>query len=333
MSMGKLSDDELKELLAYVKKDSRVVIPPMAGYDSGVHKIGNKCIVISTDPCTGVPEEWFGYLLINYAASDVALFGAKPEFCTISLLGSPETKSEAFQTAMQQACNAANELNIAIVTGHTGTYSTIGSLVGVCTAYGTVEPENLKTPGNAKAEDVIICTKPFGLETAVNFSLTHKARALKLFGRRQVEQLAKQVHMQSCVDEALQLAKLGGLHAMHDVTEGGLIAALNEVAEASNLGFKIFYEKVPLTPEIQVLRKTFEFSDEQVLAVSSTGTILAAVSPDAEKEAAETLKKCGLKANFLGQFTKDKKRVLVRNNQKLSFPKVADDPYGRIMRV
>jgi hydrogenase maturation factor len=163
--------------------------------------------------------------------------------------------------------------------------------------------------------------------------LTRKALASKLFGEQQVEQLAKQVQMQSCVNEALQLAKLSGVHAMHDATEGGLIAALNEMAEASNLGFKIDYEKVPLTPEAKVLRKTFGLSEEQILAMSSTGTILAAVSPRAEKEATETLKECGLKANFLGQFTKDKRLILVRNNHKLSFPKVAEDPYSKIMHA
>ena len=57
----------------------------MIGYDAGVHSLGDQCVVVSTDPCTGVPEEWFGWLLINYAASDVALSGAKPQFCTITL--------------------------------------------------------------------------------------------------------------------------------------------------------------------------------------------------------------------------------------------------------
>jgi len=84
--MGKLPNKELKALLSCIKKDSRVVIPPMVGYDSGVHLLDGKYVVIATDPCTGVPEEWFGWLLINYAASDVALSGAKPEFCTINLL-------------------------------------------------------------------------------------------------------------------------------------------------------------------------------------------------------------------------------------------------------
>ena len=37
--MGKLGY-KLKKLLSCIKKDSRVVVPPMPGYDTGVHLIG-----------------------------------------------------------------------------------------------------------------------------------------------------------------------------------------------------------------------------------------------------------------------------------------------------
>lgn len=33
---------------------------------------------------------------------------------------------------------------------------------------------------------------------------------------------------------------------MHDITEGGLLGGLFEVAMASNKGFKIFKEKIPM---------------------------------------------------------------------------------------
>ena len=85
--MGKLASEDLQKILSCIKKDFRVIVPPMIGYDAGVHLLHGKYVAVATDPCTGVPEEWFGWLLINYAASDVALFGAKPEFCTINLLG------------------------------------------------------------------------------------------------------------------------------------------------------------------------------------------------------------------------------------------------------
>ena len=54
--MGKLSPKNLKKLLRCIKADSRVVIPPMAGYDSGVHLMDDEWLVVSTDPCIGVPE-------------------------------------------------------------------------------------------------------------------------------------------------------------------------------------------------------------------------------------------------------------------------------------
>jgi hydrogenase maturation factor len=331
--LGKLAREELLKLLSCIRKDPRVIVPPMSGYDSGVHLMGDKCVVISTDPCTGVPDEWFGWLLIHYAASDVALFGAKPEFCTINLLGPLSTKPQAFQAAMRMACSAADELDMAIVTGHTGTYDCFSKLVGVCTAYGTVEPNKLITPGKARYGDVILCTKTLGLETLINFSLTHKVLAQRLFGVEEAEKLGHLVPLQSCVCEALQLARMGGVHAMHDATEGGLVAALNEMAEASGVGFRVELEKVPISPEAQTLQENLGLSDEQMLSISSTGTIIAALDPKAKGKVKKTLLRNGISARFLGTFKESRDRVLVKNRKDTSFPQVADDPYNTILSL
>jgi hydrogenase maturation factor len=329
--MGKLGIEELKKLLSCIKKDERVIVPPLPGYDSGVHLMDDMYVVVSTDPCTGVPDEWFGWLLIHYAASDVALFGAKPEFCTINLLGPLSTKPQTFQAVMRQTCSAADELDMAIVTGHTGTYDGFSRLVGVCTAYGTVEKEKLITPGDAQPGDWVLVTKSVGLEILVNFSLTHKALAQKLFGRKQSEKLAKLVRMQSCVLEALKLAETGGVHAMHDATEGGLVAALNEVADASKVGLKVEMEKIPITAEVRMVQKHFRLSDERVLAMSSTGTIVAAVDAQAKKKVQEELRKIGVSSSFVGNFTESKRRLLIKNKKATGFPRVADDPYSKIL--
>jgi hydrogenase expression/formation protein HypE len=329
--MGKLDSEELKKLLSCIKKDPRVVVPPMPGYDAGVHLIGDKYLVVATDPCIGVPEEWFGWLLIHYAASDVALFGAKPEFCTVTLLGPIATKPQTFQTVMAQVCSAVDELNMAIVRGHTGTYDGLTKMLGVCTTYGTIQKEKLITPGDAKAGDLILCTKSVGLETLINFSLMQKALAQRLFGAEKAEKLASLVKMESCVQETLKLAEIKGVHAMHDATEGGLTTALNEVAQASRLGFEIEFEKLPISSEMKILKESFGLSDEQVLSTSSTGTMLAAVEPAARRKVEEALRETGVPTSFLGTFTKNKNRELVRNGIRKTFPKVADDPYGRIL--
>jgi len=329
--MGKLPAENLKELLSCIKKDSRVVIPPLPGFDSGVHLIdGDKYVVVSTDPCIGVPKGWFGWLLIHYVASDVALFGAKAEFCTINLLGPPSAKPTAFYRIMRQACSAADELGMAVVTGHTGTYEELSTLLGVCTAYGAVDKDKLITPGGCKPGDHILCIKPIGLETVVNFALTHKALAERLFGVQRTQELAELVSQQSCVKEALLLADIDGIHAMHDATEGGLTAALNEMAEASEVGFKVELEKIRIPEEVYTLRECFQLSDEQVLSMSSTGTVLAAVSPEAKGRVEEALLQNDVEASFLGFFTKKMRRILVKKRKETLFPRKADDPYERI---
>jgi hydrogenase expression/formation protein HypE len=329
--MGKLASDELKKLLSCIKQDFRVVVPPMIGYDAGVHLLHGKYVAVATDPCTGVPEEWFGWLLINYAASDVALFGAKPEFCTINLLGPIGTKPEVFQRIMKQTCKAADELDVAIVRGHTGMYGSLNDLLGVCTVYGTVDPKKLITPGNAVPGDLILCTKPLGLETLTNFSLAYPEKAQELFGAPKQAELSTLVYMQSCVKEAMQLAQVGGVHAMHDATEGGFVSGLNELAAASKVGFRLEWEKLPLTPEALALQNQFGLSDERLLAMSSTGTILAAVKPEAKEKVSAVLAQSGLSACFLGEFKENKERILIKKGKACLFPQVADDPYTQIL--
>ena len=331
--MGKLSGQELEKLLCCVRRDSRVVVPPMPGYDAGVHVMGDKYVVVATDPCIGVPNEWFGWLLINYAASDIALFGAKPEFCTINLLAPLTTEHSIFLTIMKQVCEATDELNIAIVRGHTATYDGLSKTLGVCTAYGTVTKERLITPSNARADDLIMVTKAVGFETLINFSLAYKVAAKRLFGTHEAEQLAKSVKLESCVKEALALTEIRGVHALHDATEGGLTNALNEIAEASCLGFRIDFESLPITAEMKTLQKEFGLSSEQVLSASSTGMIVAAVEKQAQCVVEETLRKQGIPASFVGTFTKSPERVLSWSSGGMSFPQVADDPYGKILAV
>ncbi|MDH5448101.1 MAG: AIR synthase-related protein [Candidatus Bathyarchaeota archaeon] len=332
IEVGKLATEELKKLLRCIKKHPKVIIPPAPGFDSGVQITNeNECLVVSTDPCIGVPEKWFGWLLIHYAASDVALFGAKPEFCTITLLGPPSTKANTFIKIMEQVCAVADELNMTVVTGHTGTYDGLSTLVGTCTAYGTVSKDRLITPGGARAGDHIICTKQIGLETVVNFVLTHEALAESLFDVARTYVLQSLVNMQTCVKEAYLLAEVGGVHAMHDITEGGLVAALNEMAESSSLGFAVDLEKLPILEEALILQKYFGLSQRELLSISSTGTLLTAIDPERKDQALQELLKHGIDASFIGTFTKNKKRLIQHGKKKTVFPKTAEDPYAKIM--
>jgi len=329
--LGKLSTEELQKLLGCIKKDTRIVVPPLPGYDSGVHFLGDKCMVVSTDPCTDVPEEWFGWLLINYPASDVALFGAKPEYCTINLLGPPRTKPELFEKVMNQVCDAANELNMVVVTGHTGTYESVKKMVGVCTAYGTVKKEKLIMPCNVESGDLILQVKEVGLELLTNFSYLKNDLAKKLFGISKTNRLMELIKMQSCVYEAMHLVEIGGVNAMHDATEGGFVAAINELADASELGFQLERKKMLIRPETKTLQNHFGLSENEIFSMSSAGSMLVAIDPKEKDNVRKKLGKKDILSSFVGEFTKSKKRIIFENNKKTVFPQVAVDPYNKIL--
>jgi len=109
------------------------------------------------------------------------------------------------------------------------------------------------------------------------------------------------------------------------------VAALNEIAIASDLGFNVVFEKIPISPEVRKLQDTFQLSDEQVLSMSSTGLVIAAVDAQAKELVEKVLRENGLFASFLGVFTKSKNRILIRNGKATPFPQVAVDPYERIL--
>jgi hydrogenase maturation factor len=324
--------DDLTDLLRCIKTSRDVLIPPLPGFDCGVHRLGkDQCVVVATDPCINVPIEYFGWLLLHYSASDISVFGASPQFCTINLLGAPGTRPRLFRKVMRQVCRAAEQLHTIIITGHTGIYDGIDTLLGVCTAYGMLHTRDLITPAGARPGDLILCTKPVGLEVLTNLAIRRKKLATKLFGAKRTRYLAKRIQMQSCVREAHMLAKSGTVSAMHDVTEGGLIASLGEVANASNVGFVLDYPHLYLMPELRILAKHFDLSTNQLLSISSTGTLLAAISPRNEERVLKMFAGSGVRPQIIGSFTRCKKRVIRYNGRETSFPDDFNDPYGEII--
>ncbi|WP_455368011.1 AIR synthase-related protein [[Eubacterium] cellulosolvens] len=329
--MGKFASKKLTKIIRCIEPSERVILPPRAGCDAGVYESDkDHYMVVSTDPCTGVPKDWFGWLLIHYSASDVALFGAKPMLASINLLGPPKISYMAYKRIMDQACKAAKDLKIDIITGHTGNYPSLLQIIGVCTMHGFVRKENLITPAGSQPEDCILMIKPLGLETLTNFSLTHYEVSKKLLGLKATRRLRSMVRYQTCVEEALLLSKYGGVHALHDITEGGLVAALNEMADGSNLGFKVDYKSLPIINEVKLLQKHFRLALREVLSLSSTGSLLASISFDMKEEAIDALRKKGFSCAEIGKFTSTKMRCLDTGKMMCKFFSEAKDPYNKI---
>ena len=292
-------------------KREEVVLGPSVGVDGSVIDTGNKSLIVSMDPITGAVER-IGWLAVSINANDVATFGIEPAFLFSCILLPEEADRKTVEIICVQMNEAAKGLGMAIVGGHCEVTPGITNPIVVGCTMGITEKGNYVTAAGAKPGDKLILTKSAGIEgTAILAS--DREKLLKETISVATLQKAKGFYSQiSVVKDAVTAFKTGGVHAMHDPTEGGLAGGIHEMADASNLGVKIFEEKIRIRPETIEICKFFQIDPLQLIA---SGSLLIAVKQDLADKIIEVLEKNQITAAIIGEFLSyPEKRFIIRKD-------------------
>ena len=113
----------------------------------------------------------------------------------------------------------------------------------------------------------------------------------------------------------LEEGKIGGefgVNSMHDITEGGLLGGLFEVAMASNKGFKIFKDKIPM---LDITKKVCEEFKIDPLRLISSGSML--ITTKNGEELIKKLKEKGIDASIIGKIC-EKGGILVDKDNEIN---------------
>jgi hydrogenase maturation factor len=288
-----------------------VVLGPSAGIDGAVINVGNKSLVVSTDPITGAIE-LIGWLAVNINANDIATFGVEPAFLLSCILLPENADMKTVETISGQMGKAAKELGIAIVGGHCEVTPGLANPIVVGCTIGMTEKGNYVTAAGAKQGDKIILTKTAGIEgTAVLAS--DKENQLKKVVSATTLRNAKRFYDQiSVVKDAITAFKTGAVHAMHDPTEGGVAGGIHEMADASHLGFRVHKKKIPVRPETTEICNFFEIDPLQLTA---SGSLLIAVERDSADRVVGILSKEGITAEVIGEFLPSvEERIIIQED-------------------
>ena len=310
---GKIPVDILKEVvfknLGADRKE--VIVGPSAGIDGAVLDLGDKSLIVSMDPITGAVER-IGWLAVNVNANDVATFGVEPAFLFSCILLPENADRKLVETISAQMNAAAKDLGIAIVGGHCESTPGLTNPIVVGCTMGLTERGRYVTAGGAKPRDKLILTKSAGIEGTAILA-TDREPELKKAMRVTVLQNAKNFYNQiSVVKDALTACKTGGVHAMHDPTEGGVAGGIHEIADASNLGVKVFEEAIPVQPETAQICSYFQIDPLQLI---SSGALLISAEAKSASETVRNLKLERIQASVIGEFTENTdQRVLVQKD-------------------
>jgi hydrogenase maturation factor len=308
---GKLPYNQLKEILSKLsREDKSVILGPAIGEDAALVDLGESILVVHADPITGAEKD-IGWLSIHVAANDIATRGIRPRWLLSVILLPERSDDKLLNEIIDQIKKAADEIDATIIGGHTEITPGLDRPIIITTAIGEGKKENVLTTAGARPGDKIILTKGAGIEgTAILASELYD----KLVGKVEEDVLERaKLFMReiSVVKDAMIAVKVGGVHAMHDPTEGGVLGGLQEMAMASNLGIHVEEEKIPVRRETEIICRTLGVD---YLKLISSGTLLISVDPLKARDIVSELRKEGIDASIIGQFREEKERVVLRKD-------------------
>lgn len=332
---GKLPPHRLQTLLGnhFGAPSRQTILGPGPGLDAAVLDLSDgRVMAIAEDPifpAPGLPLDIMGWFTVQIGASDVAVTGIRPQFLTYTLLLPPACPESDAKTIIVSISEAARELGISIVGGHTGWYDAVTiPIVGGVTVWGMADKSAWVSPAGAQDGDVILMTKGPAIEAVALLAIVHKDRIGDRLPRRSIDQSLARVQQITVVKDALTAFASGGVHAMHDATEGGVLGGVFEMSSAAGIPAYVNVDGVDVPSDIRALAEFLEFDPWQAI---SEGTLLASVAPQSVPRIRDAWHRAGIASFELGRFDRSLKRSLVCRDGKttdLAEPDV--DPFWNL---
>lgn len=271
MEIGKLNWDDLKLIIDNNKGNVRsdVIISGGIGEDCSVISYGDYDCIVSTDPITAA-QKGIGKLAVNINCNDIASAGVETVGILVTIMVPPSAKIDEIKNIMEDISEECKKFNIQILGGHTEVTDAVNRIVVSCTAIGKGEKNRTVFTSGAEVGDDIIVTKTLGME-GTYIAINEKFDKLKrILSNEEVLEGKAYGDKLSVIREG-KIAGKFGVNSMHDITEGGLLGALWEVAKASRVGFKVYKDKLPVSG---VTKKVVKVFDIDVLRFISSGSML-----------------------------------------------------------
>ena len=271
------------ELLAVLTpaQGETVVQGPGIGRDAAIVQWGDEVLVATSDPITFVDAD-AGRLAVAVNANDVFAVGAEPEWLLATVLAPVGAERGQLQALLRDLQAACVEEGIALIGGHTEVTDAVTRTVVSCTLIGRTSGNSIIPSDGARDGDIIIQAGAAAVEGTAILGSPDLLRNPGI----------------SIASAARALRAVDGVHAMHDVTEGGIATAALELAEAAGLSPELQGDEIAWLPQ------TLGLCEERgidPLGLLGSGTLLAAVTPDAAAQALSELSRAGVQAAAIGR--------------------------------
>lgn len=304
LPVGKLPADLLRNLLQQIQsEDPDLLLGPGIGLDCAVIQMGKKLLVLKSDPITFVSDR-IGWYAVQVNANDIAVMGATPRwFLTTLLLPENETTETLAEKILTQVNDACQKMKINLVGGHTEVTSRLDRPILIGTMIGDTDMDRLVTPQGAQPGDDLLLSKHIPIEAVSILAGEYKNRLANHLSNEEINQASNYLDDPgiSVLRDAQIATSEGEVHAMHDPTEGGISAALWEMAEASKQVFSIDADHIPISALWEPINTAFPRIQLDPMAAIASGALLLSVPPQDSRAICRALNRAGIQCTKIGQ--------------------------------
>lgn len=248
-----------------------------------------------------------GKLAVCGTVNDLAVGGATPLYLSIGFIIEENFPLEKLKRISSSISTAAREAQVRIVTADTKVVEK-----GACdkmfintSGIGIVEKGVDFSGHNAREGDKILLSGNIG---------DHGITILSLRKGIEFETSVKSdcAPLNLLVNDLLPHASY--IHAMRDLTRGGLATILNEIAVQSDLGIIIYEDCIPLNQEVKGM---CELLGLDPLYLANEGKLIAFVHPDKSEEILSLMKgnPLGENARIIGEVMRDPSKKVTMETQ------------------
>lgn len=329
---GKLPGELLKTLIQrYVFPSQDVIIGPGIGRDAAAIDLGDRILIVKTDPITFATDD-IGRYLVNVNANDIACMGGEPRWLLVTaLLPERSTTPALVESLFRSVSQAAREIGVALVGGHTEITLGIDRPILVGQMIGESSRDDLVDPSSAQPGDVILLCSGIAIEgTAI---LARDPTVSDRLNALTPEMIAPAVNLLvspgiSVLPAARALRQAGVVpRALHDPTEGGIATALAELGDATGLGVTVDADTISILPETTAICDALGLDP---LGLIASGALLAVVSRNDAERAIGALHRDSISAAEIGYLTdRPLDRWMLRAGTRFNLPTFAVDEIAR----
>jgi hydrogenase expression/formation protein HypE len=290
-------------------KSPAVIVGPKPGVDVAVLDIGGgRVMVANCDPVSLIPSlgpEDSAAMSLYEVASDVATSGQPPRFLMLDLNLPPGMSDQLLSRYWKALNKTCLELGVSILGGHTGRFEGCDySIIGGATMWTTCRKDEFLTSSMAHDGDDLIFTRSAAYGATSVLARAFPKTVRKHLGQSFFEKAWKYFQGANTTKDSLTAVKAGihqrGVTAIHNVTEGGTLAGIVEMADASKLGGVVDLESVPVSEETLEICKLFHIDP---LTSLGEGSLLIASRPNRTGRVLDILQSRGTMATVIGQLS------------------------------